>query len=181
MHIVDWVEPDKNNNYNFLLDTCALIYLSNNPYVVKKMKEKVNDNYRYFICTVQNGEINGVPFRNLTKYFSSNWARHPDIESITEIAKILDIKRVSCMTIPFHDFSILDGSFRELIDHSSEPKSTMFYEIWSSWKYTMDAITAEAAIYNHCHLISADDDLITTVNKYFNGQAMKYSDFINMF
>ena len=179
MYIIDWVEPDENNNYNFLFDTCALIHLSKNLCVAEKMKEKLKDNYRYYICTVQNGEISGVPFKKLEKYFSSNWVRHQDHDTITDIAKILEIRRVSCVALPFHDFCVLDGSFREFIDYSSEPKSAMFYEIWNmNWKHIMDAIIGEAAIYNNCYLISTDGRLINTVNKHFDGRAMEYKDFI---
>lgn len=186
MNDVIWecVEPDKNNKFNFVFDTCIFEQgLSNDFQVVKMCKAKLSEKYRFFITQAQLREISGVPDRKLTYNESSTWKPSGKIKDIEEIFMDLRVKRISCLSLFYLNFTVLDGTFREWYDKTSEePIAKMLYEIdKNNNNHRRDAVIAESAIYNNCNYISMDSRPIRIVNKYFPCRAFHYNDFIAEF
>lgn len=172
--------PDKNNENNILLDTCVYDKrLCGNDTDIDKLKSAMDYGFQYFKTDVQEREISGVPDRKRT--YDKPWETNPNAPAIMKIMKYLDVKKVSCYAHPMYlYFVILDGTFRVMEDeNSTDPRVKMFYEIYNHNKnHLRDAIIAEASIYNNCKLVSTDGRLIRKVNKFFEGSAIHYDDFI---
>ena len=182
--MVDCVEPNKDNKFNFAFDTNILeVKLSTNSGIVKKCQSRLSDGYRYFVSAVQPRELEGCPDRKGTYNDLLTWHPSKNQEEIKSIIQALNIKRISCVSILRQDFICLDGTFRYMYEASSaDPLAKMFFQICDyNERYINDAVIAEAAIYNDCNLVSADGRLIKIVKKYFPGRAFLYDEFIAEF
>lgn len=173
--------PDDEKN-NFLFDSCVYDKrLLENSTDINKLKRAKKIGYLYFKTAVQEREIYGIPDRNFS--YKKPWTSNPNAHKIMKILDALDVKRISCYGHPgYLCFTALDGTYRVMESESSmETRVKMFYDIYNhNNRHLRDAIIAEAAIYNHCMLISVDNRLIRKVNNYFENAAMSYDEFIKL-
>ena len=184
MIYLNFTTPDDKNKYNFVFDTYVLEKkLASDSDVVEKCQYKLKYDYRYYISDVQINEVLGRPVRKYKHEDQPIWTPSKNIDKVQRVVDALCIERISCVAANLPNFTFLDGSFREYPDYSaSEPITAMLFEIHNkNLKHLMDAIIAEAAIYNKCYLVSTDIRAIGIVNKYFPDNAFHYDEFIDRF
>ena len=171
--------PDSNNKHNYLFDTCVLDKkLAQDEKNVEKCKATLFMGYRYFFTTVQEREIAGVQDR------TGDYKKQTPSVNYAEILRIfeeLEFGRVSCCTVFYPNFMLLDGSFRFLEEtgiHEKRAEMTKAIDNNNN-NHRRDAITAESAIYNNCTLVTTDKRLYNKVKLYFPYQVLYFDDFIS--
>lgn len=172
--------PNEKNKNNILFDSCVYDKrLLGNSDDIEKLLLAISSGYAYFKTEVQEREICGVPDRNYA--YDKPWIPNSNADQIMKILKELDVKRVSCYGhVGYQYFVLLDGTYRPIEnENSKDERVKMFYDIFNhNDRHLRDAIIAEAAIYNHCILVSVDNRLIRKVNSHFANRAMNYDEFI---
>ena len=172
--------PNIENPHNYLLDTCVFDKkLSPSHEDVNLLLGASKRGYEFYVTELQSREIHGVPDRKGT--YDTKWEQPENATIIEEIFELLDVKRVSCYGhIGYKWFVLLDGTYRLIEDENNDDERVkMFYDIFNhNNRHLRDAIIAEAAIYNHCTLVSVDNRLIKKVNSHFENRAISYDEFI---
>ena len=171
---MDCINPQGNGFQNYVWDTQALNQLASDDDMIILCKSAYDVGHRYYITTVQERELVGVPDRTM-KYNSSSAWRNPQGQTF-EVMKSLCFCRISCIALLYLNFWLLDGSMRILED--SGPRIDMFNEIYNNNNHhKRDATIAEATVYHNCFLISNDKRLRNKTNKYFPGTAITYKEY----
>lgn len=159
---------------NFVWDTCALNELVKDTEAIKWCKIAIEAGHRYYITTVQERELAGVPDRKLTYGDASTWG-NPQTK-IFSILDTLSFCRISCITTLYPEFWLLDGSMRIL--EGSGKRLEMYNAIYNNNNHhKRDAIIAEATVYHGCKLISKDGRFMRKVNSFFPNTAITYDEY----
>ena len=172
---MEFIDPNKNGFLkNYVWDTQALNQLTLDDNMKNLCSIAYCHGHRYFITIVQARELNGVPDRTM-KYSNADAWKSPQAETF-EIMEALKFSRLSCVSLLYPNFWLLDGSMRILEDNGS--RTDMFYAIYNNNNHhKRDATIAEATIYHECILISNDKRLRNKMNKFFPGSAITYDEY----
>lgn len=185
----DFECPDTSCKYNFLLDTTVFNRLAEHSDWLSILEKSLALGFHYYKTVNQDYELSGRG----AKTYDRNCIPHVDISEsfktkmplFDEVKERLNLKRLSSIASLMRNHWIVDGSYR-LLDDTSEI-GVMTDEIFQfneklrakkPFAQHYDAMSAEAAMYHNCFLVSDDDDLRDIVNKYFPQRAIPTQDLI---
>lgn len=172
---MEYIEPS-NDYQNYIWDTQSLNELATDAEMVALCKRAFDAGQRYFITTVQERELVGVPDRTMKYSDDGAWGEYQ--ERTLLLMEELNFCRCSCVALFYQNFWLLDGSMRILPD--SGPRTDLFNDIYNNNNHhKRDATIGEAAVYHGCTLITNDKRLRNKVNKYFPGTAISYDEYKN--
>jgi len=172
------VIPNKDNLDNYVLDTNVLEVLAKDVELIKHCTYFIKKGHCYYITDVQGREIVGVPDRTGDYRNNEAWRRPESADAMLSLIELLDIRSISCIASFRWNFTILDGSMRELENTGMRVK--MFESIHNlNKRYISDAQIAEAAIYHDCLLLTNDRRLQKKVTDFFPGRAFSLVDYFN--
>ena len=170
---MDLIEPS-NCFQNYIWDTQTLNVLAEDAEMISLCRYSTSKGHRHFITTVQERELAGIPDRTM-QYLDPNAWRESEKRSFA-VMEELGFCRLSCVSLLYQNYWILDGSMRIL--ESSGTRVDMFHEIYNNNNHhKRDATIAEAAVYHGCTLITNDKRLRNKVNKYFPDSAITYGEY----
>lgn len=171
---MELIEPLGNGYKNYVWDTNSLNKLADDPQMIQCCHKAIRNGHRYYITTVQERELTGVPDRTLEYDNPSKW---DTVQQKTfDVMESLGFKQVSCVGLLYLNFILLDGSMRVL--ESSGPRIDMFNSIYNNNNHhKRDATIAEATIYHDCTLISGDNRLRNKVNRFFPDSAISFDEY----
>lgn len=176
--ISDCYIPDETNKHNYVIDTCVFDKkLATDENSVAHFCSMIPKGYCYFYTTAQQREIKGIQDR---KGDYTALSPSGNMQKILDVIEALSVKRISCCTVFYPDFMLLDGTFRfleETGENATRYAMTMAIDNNNN-NHRKDAIIAEATIYNKCKLITTDRRLLNKVNHYFPGCAVHFDEFI---
>ena len=184
-------EPDRNCKFNYLLDTTAFNRLAEYGDWLELAEKSLALGFHYYKTANQDYELSGrgaktydkncIPHVNLSESFK---AKMPIFDNIKDRLKI---KRVSSIASLMTNHWVLDGTYRLFDDKTRVGQMTKeileFDEKIRQKKpfaQHYDAMSAEAAMYHDCYLVSDDRNLRNMVNKYFPGKAMQTKELIEL-
>lgn len=184
-------DPNSENKLNFLFDTTAFNRLAEHIEWIFILEQSLAKGARYYKTANQDYELMGIG----AKTYDKDGIPHPIASEIFEtkiplfddIKERLQIKRVSSMASFMRGHWILDGTYRLYDDKSAIGKMTD--EIFDANKKLRekhpfaqhyDAMTAEAAIFNHCTLVTDDKKLKNIVNKHFPQRAIQTKELVEL-
>ena len=186
----DFEEPNPSCQYNYLLDSVAFNRLAEHRDWICLAEKSLELGFHYYKTANQDYELsgrgaktydaNGVPHIKITESFREKML------IFDEITKRLKVKRLSSIASLMKNHWILDGTYR-LLDAKSQV-GQMTKEIFQFDEKTRtekpfaqhyDAMSAEAAMYHGCYLVSDDRNLRNIVNKYFPQKAIQTKDLID--
>lgn len=171
---MELIEPLGNGFKNYVWDTNSLNKLAADPQMIQYCHKAIRNGHRYYITTVQERELTGIPDRTLEYDNPSKWGTVQ--QKTFDVMESLDFKQVSCVGLLYRYFIVLDGSMRVL--ESSGSRIDMFNSIHNNNNHhTRDATIAEATIYHGCTLISGDGRLRNKVNRYFPDSAISFDEY----
>ena len=184
-------EVNCDNPYNYLLDTTAFNRFAEHKNWLEIAKKSLTLGFHYYKTVNQDYELHG---RGAKTYTANGIISHPVTEqfrqkmlSFDEIQKQLEVKRVSSIASLMPNHWILDGTYRIL--HTNSDRGVMTRKILDfneklRKKYPFaqhyDAMGAEAAIYNHCTLVTDDSDLKDMVNESFPSGAIATKELVEL-
>lgn len=167
----------ENGYINFLWDTNSLNKLAADSKMIQCCYDAIGSGHCYYITTVQERELMGVPDRTLEYDNLSKWG--PVQHKTLDIIKSLGFRKISCIALFYHNFTLLDGSMRILEPYG--PRIDMFNSIYNhNNHHKRDATIAEAAIYHGCTLITGDKRLRNKVNLFFPNKAITFDEYKNI-
>ena len=171
---MEYCNPDKNGFQNYVWDTQSLNQLAEDDEMIERCKQAICLGHRYYITTVQERELMGVPDRKMNYEDPSAWSKPK--EQTFKVMDSLNFLRLSCVALLYPNFWVLDGSMRIL--ETSGPRIDMFNEIYNNNnRHKRDATIAEATIFHGCTIITNDDRLKKKINIYFPGRAITYAEY----
>jgi hypothetical protein len=171
---MEFSEPDKDTFQNYVWDTQALNRLAIDKEMVIICKSAIDAGHRYYITSVQERELMGIPDRTMQYEDANAWGTHQT--KTFEVMEHLKFRRLSCIALLYQNFWTLDGSMRIL--ETSGSRIEMFNEIYhNNNHHKRDATIAEAVIYHGCILITNDKRLRNKVNKFFPECAITYEKY----
>lgn len=171
---MEYCNPDKEKFQNYVWDTQSLNQLATDDEMIEQCKQAIASGHRYYIASVQERELGGVPDRKMNYQDASAWKK-PESRTFA-VMDILGFLRLSCISLFYKNFWILDGSMRIL--ETSGLRIDMFNEIYNNNNnHKRDATIAEATIFHDCTLITNDKRLRNKINKYFPGRAITYAEY----
>lgn len=170
---MEYIEPT-GGLQNFIWDTQSLNLLVSDAGMVSLCKRALETGHRYFITTVQERELIGVPDRTMKYSDGDTWGQYQKKTFL--VMEDLMFCRCSCIALLYPGFWLLDGSMRILSD--SGPQTDMFYDIYNNNNHhKRDATIGEAAVYHGCMLVTNDKRLRNKVNKHFPETAISYDEY----
>ena len=187
----DFENPNPDCSFNFLLDTTAFNRLAEHEEWLLLFEHSLAKGFHYYKTANQDYELIGQG----AKTYDADCIPRPitsesfkeKIPAFNNIKMRLQIKRVSSMASFMRNHWILDGTYH-LVDNKSAI-GTMTQEILDAnqklrekhpFAQHYDAMTAEAAIYNHCILVTDDRKLRNIVNKFFPQRAVQTKDIVEL-
>lgn len=185
--------PNQNNPHNYLLDTTAFNRLTENANWLKLATRSLDCGFCYYITANQNCELAGMGVKIYNKKCYPEYYKEPSeafkekMQIFPQIKEGLKIQRVSSMASLMRNHWGLDGTYH-VFDNMSETGQTV-QKIFNFTEKLLkkrpfaqhyDAMTAEAALYNHCILVTDDDDLRMLVNEDFPSSAIPTKDLIDL-
>lgn len=174
---MELVESVGNEYRNYVWETNALNRLADDIEMLRHCHATIEEGHRYYITTVQERELIGIPDRTMKYDDVSKWGSAQ--KKAFEIMEALDFKRVSCVPLLYRNFWLLDGSMRILEDNGI--RTDMFNSIYNNNnRHKRDATIAEAAMYHGCTLISNDGRLRNKVNCFFPSSAISFEEYKNI-
>ena len=185
----DFEEPNPDCQFNYLLDTAAVNRFAEHRDWIDIAEKSLELGFHYYKTANQDYElaghgartydIHGVSHIKITDSFKKKMLL------FDEILKRLNIMRVSSIGSLMPNHWALDGTYRVLNKNSNidlmAEEIFQFNEkkrVKNPFYQHYDAMSAEAAIYNNCILVSDDNDLISIVNKHFPKKAIKTCELI---
>lgn len=183
-------EPNYENKFNYLLDTTVFNRLAENENWLLTVMSSLEKGFRYYVTANQYRELHGVGAKSYDHYgvphvhISDAFRKKMDL--FDDIINRLQVKRLSSIANNMVNHWILDGTYRILDD--AAPCGKMAEEILAfneklrqqkPFAQHYDAMTAEAAIYHGCTLVSDDKDLCIIVNKYFPKRAIETRELVD--
>lgn len=187
----NYKEPDSDCKYNFLFDTTVFNRLAEHSDWLSIIEQSLNLGFHYYKTANQDDELSGRG----AKTYDINCISHVKISDsfrakmliFDEIKKCLEIKRLSSIANLMSNHWLGDGTYRILDDTSKVGIMTkeifLFNEELRKQKpfaQHYDAMSAEAAMYHNCFLVSDDGDLRDIVNKYFPQRAMSTQELVEL-
>lgn len=185
--------PNQNNPHNYLLDTTAFNRFAENANWLKLAMHFLNYGFCYYITVNQNYELVGMGAKVYNKDCYPEYYKEPSeafkakMQIFPQIKEALKTQRVSSMASLMRNHWRLDGTYH-VFDNTRESGQTIqrifdFNEKLRKkrpFAQHYDAMTAEAALYNHCILVTDDDDLRMLVNEDFSSSAISTKDLIDL-
>mgnify|MGYP000378087214 FL=1 len=187
----DFEEPNPNCPYNYLLDSVAFNRLAEHRDWITLAEKSLELGFHYYKTANQDYELSGCG----AKTYDANCVPHVKITDsfrakmliFDEVMERLKVKRLSSIASLMANHWVLDGTYRLLDDKSRVGEMTkeilQFDEKTRAEKpfaQHYDAMSAEAAMYHGCYLVSDDKDLRNMVNKYFPQKAIRTKDLIDI-
>ena len=180
----DFEEPNPNCKFNYLLDTAAFNRFAEHREWIDLAEKSLELGFHYYKTANQDYELSGRG----AKTYDANCVPHVKITDsfrekmliFDEVLKRLKVKRLSSIASLMTNHWVLDGTHRVLDDKSKVGQMTkeilQFDEktkIEKPFVQHYDAMSAEAAMYHGCVLVSDDKKLRDMVNKYFPQKAIQ--------
>lgn len=189
----DFEVPDTNCVFNYLLDTVAFNRFAEHRAWIDLAEKSLELGFHYYKTANQDYELSGRG----AKTYDANCVPHVIISEsfkakmliFAEIMKRLRVKRVSSVASFMKNHWILDGTYRLLGNNSVPEVGMMTQEIlWPDngekaikpFGQRYDAMTAEAAMYHGCFLVTDDKELGEIVNKYFPERAIRTQELVDI-
>lgn len=187
--IENFAVPNAENPYNYLLDTTVFNRFAENESWLEIAIRSLSFDFCYYKTANQDYELSGQG----AKTYDANCVSHPHLSEkflqkipvFMKIEKQLYVKRVSSMASLMTNHWVLDGTYHIYDDKSGAgilTKKILEFNEKLRKKHPFaqhyDAMTAEAAIYNHCILVTDDEDLRNLVNEDFPQRAISTEELI---
>lgn len=186
----DFEEPNPDCQFNYLLDTAAVNRFAEYRDWIEIAEKSLELGFHYYKTANQDYELSGRG----AKTYDVNCVPHVKITDnfrakmliFDEVLKRLKVKRLSSISSCMTNHWLLDATYRILDDKSKVGEMTK--EIFQFDEKTRtekpfaqhyDAMSAEAAMYHGCVLVSDDTNLRDIVNKYFPERAIQTKDLID--
>lgn len=185
--------PNQNNPYNYLLDTTAFNRLAENADWLELAIRSLEFGFCYYITVNQDYELAGMGAKAYNKDCYPEYYKEPSgafkekMQIFPQIKESLKIQQVSSMASLMLNHWGLDGTYHISDNMSKNGQATQkvldFNEKLRKkrpFAQHYDAMAAEAALYNHCILVTDDDDLRVLVNEDFPSSAIPTKDLIDL-
>lgn len=188
---VDFENPNPQNSHNYLLDTTAFNRLADRKDWLYIAEKSLPLGFRYYKTSNQNFELHGLGAKVYTADtfipldFKISDELKKKLPIFADIQARLNIKRVSSIASLMDNHWVLDGTYRILDGKSAVGKMTV--KILNAneklrerhpFAQHYDAMTAEAAIYNHCYLVTDDSKLKKLVVEDFPSRAITTAELV---
>ena len=184
-------EVNCENSHNYLLDTTAFNRFAEHKNWLEIAKKSLTLGFRYYKTVNQDYELHG---RGAKTYTANGISNRPISEQFKqkmlifdEIQEQLEIQKVSSIATMMRNHWVLDGTYRMIDSGSIEgiiaDKIFNFNEeLRKKYPFAQhyDAMTAEAAIYNHYILVTDDSDLRTMVNESLPSGAITTKELVEL-
>jgi len=176
-----YYEPDRDNKYNYMLDTSAYNHFIQSPEKMNAAKKSISYGFCYYSTALQDMELSGKGAKTYKKdcISISDYSVPLELKQKFDIIdKELNIKLVpeiaSCMmnhtrvdgTNRFMNPNSLEGKLHDIIVSNNKPGSNR------PFAYSHDAMIAEAAIHYGCILVTDDKELRELVNSFIPMRAI---------
>ena len=182
-------EPDRNNQNNYMLDTCACNHIVESAEKWNAVKKSVSYGFCYYSTALQDMEFAGKGAKTYNKdciSVSKFKVLSEFKEKIEMLYKELNVKLVPEIACAMRDHTRVDGTNRFLAPDSlggqvhEEVVSQNKADSKRPYEHSYDAMIAEAAIYHGCVLVSDDGPLRNKVNLMCAGKVITTDELVEI-
>lgn len=184
-----YIEPDRNNQHNYMLDTSAYNHIAHSYERMDAVKRSLSLGFCYYSTALQDVELSGKGARTYNRecISVSDYVIPLELkQKFDEIDKELNVKLLPEIASGMLNHTRIDGTNRFLDSNSLEGKMLIAISNKNNqhsnrpFKHSYDAMIAEVAVHYGCVLVSDDKPLRDIINSFIAKGAISTDELVEV-